>query len=397
MYKRAYLLFSLSIALFLFCILSPRSASANPGFARKNNVSCVMCHSGFPKLNPFGEAFAANGYQFPGSDPTTASDTFGDPKLRLEKALNLAVRVDSFLRYRSDTAVHSDIQSPFLLKLFIIGYLAKDITFYSYFLANEGGNVVGMEDAFLYFNNLGGKELDLQIGQFQVMDPIFSREQRLTFQDIEIYVTQVGLSPFSLTYQRGALVSYGFGPISLVGGVVNGNGIGPADPSGNFDHNTPKDFFGRVAASAGPVTLGLFGYKGRTREIGGTADDSFERYGPDLRVRDWLKNLDLRAEWLFGRDRNPDFLASAAPVRLSGGFVEVDYHFNPEWTGILLYNRVHSKVDRSIEKNLATANLTHYFLRNLKGFIEYTQDLQAKSSSHPEKTNSGVLGVVLAF
>ena len=394
MWKRLLLL---GFGFIFFSTLHPALASANPGFARKYNVSCVMCHSGFPKLNSFGEQFAANGYQFPGGDPTAASESFGDPNLKLEKALNLAVRVDSFFRYRSDTSVHSDVQSPFLVKLFVIGYLAKDITFYSYFLANEGGNVVGMEDAFLYFNNLGGKDLDLQIGQFQVMDPVYSREQRLTFQDIEIYVTRVGLSPFELTYQRGALVSYGFGPLGLVGGVVNGNGIGSQDPDGNFDHNTPKDFFGRISAGAGPVSVGFFGYKGRTREIAGSAENSFERYGPDLRVRNWIQNVDLRAEWLFGRDRNPGFSAAPTPVRLAGGFIEVDYHFNPDWTGILLYNQVNAKADPTIEKNLATANLTHYFLRNLKAFIEYTLDLQGKSTAHPEKTDTGVLGVVFAF
>lgn len=385
------------LGLILFLSLHPSSAFANPGFARKYNVSCVMCHAGFPKLNSFGELFAANGYQFPGGNPTASSDSFGDPKLKLEKGLNLAVRVDSFFRYRSDTSVHSDIESPFLLKLFIVGYLAKDVTFYSYFLANEGGEVVGIEDAFVYFNNIGGKDLDVQIGQFQVMDPVFSREQRLTFQDIEIYVTRVGASPFELTYQRGGLVSYNMGRAFVVGGVVNGNGIGRRDPDGNFDHNTPKDFLLRVATAAGPVDIGLFGYKGRTGPISGGAEDSFIRYGPDLRMRNWIKNLDLRAQWLFGRDDNPGFSEPAVPVRLNGGFVEVDYHFNPDWTGIFLYNRVDSQGDPAIEKSLATTNLTHYFLRNLKGFVEYTHDLQETSAGHPEKAHTALLGAVLAF
>ena len=383
-------------ALFLFSLF-PQPASANPGFARKFGFSCAMCHAGFPKLTPFGEEFAASGYQMPGGDPTAASDSYGDPKLKLEKGLNLAVRVDSFLRYRSDTSVHSDIESPFLVKLFIIGYLAKDVTFYSYFLASEGGEVVGMEDAFLFFNNVGGKDFDLQIGQFQVMDPIFSREQRLTFQDIDIYVTRIGNSPFELTYHRGTLVSYGLGPFDLVGGVVNGNGIGPQDAGGNFDENTPKDFFGRVATSVGPVDVGLFGYKGKTRETTIGRDNAFERYGPDVRVRDWIKGLDLRSQWLFGRDDNPDFLPSPAEARLSGGYAELDYHFSPDWTGILLYNRVASSDRPEIKKNLGTVNLTHYFLRNLKGFLEYTRDFQKTSFIHPEKTDTALLGMVLAF
>ncbi|MBI3803209.1 MAG: hypothetical protein HY282_05540 [Nitrospirae bacterium] len=389
--------FSLLLISLLLLLPNPPSASANPGFARKFGFSCVMCHAGFPKLNPFGEAFAKNGYQMPGGDVTTQSQSFGDSNLSLEKNLNLAVRVDSYLRYRADTSVHSDIESPFLVKLFIIGYLAKDITFYSYFLAGEGGEVVGMEDAFLYLSHLGGTDSYLQIGQFQVMDPVYSREQRLTFQDIEIYVTHVSKSNFELTYQRGATLSYGYGPVDFVLGAVNGNGIGRQDQNGNFDNNSPKDIFGRLGFSAGPVTAGLFGYLGREREETTRLDNTITRYGPDLRIRNWIKGLDLRSQWLFGREANPDFLVPAERARLSGGFVELDYHFNSDWTGILLYNDVSSKDRAAVGKRLGTVNLTHYFRRNMKAFLEYTHDFKKVSDAHPEKTDTALLGLVFAF
>ncbi len=40
-------------------------AGAIPPFARKYGTSCSTCHSMFPKLNAFGEAFRLNGYQIP--------------------------------------------------------------------------------------------------------------------------------------------------------------------------------------------------------------------------------------------------------------------------------------------------------------------------------------------
>src|SRR5450631_2099810 len=40
-------------------------ASAFPIFARKYQTSCTTCHSVYPKLNPFGEAFRLNGYRMP--------------------------------------------------------------------------------------------------------------------------------------------------------------------------------------------------------------------------------------------------------------------------------------------------------------------------------------------
>ena len=43
-------------------------AGAIPAFARKYGTSCLTCHTVFPKLTPFGEAFRRNGFRFPGVD-----------------------------------------------------------------------------------------------------------------------------------------------------------------------------------------------------------------------------------------------------------------------------------------------------------------------------------------
>ena len=43
-------------------------ASAIPAFARKYGTSCLTCHTVYPKLTPFGEAFRRDGYRFPGVD-----------------------------------------------------------------------------------------------------------------------------------------------------------------------------------------------------------------------------------------------------------------------------------------------------------------------------------------
>jgi hypothetical protein len=43
-------------------------AAAIPAFARKYTTSCLTCHTVYPKLTPFGEAFRRNGYMFPGVD-----------------------------------------------------------------------------------------------------------------------------------------------------------------------------------------------------------------------------------------------------------------------------------------------------------------------------------------
>lgn len=49
-------------------LAAPRPAEAIPAFARKYETSCLTCHTVYPKLTPFGEAFRRNGYRFPGVD-----------------------------------------------------------------------------------------------------------------------------------------------------------------------------------------------------------------------------------------------------------------------------------------------------------------------------------------
>ncbi len=54
--------------------LSAVDAQAIPSFARKYGTSCQTCHTVYPKLNPFGEAFRRRGYRFPGVDADAVSE-----------------------------------------------------------------------------------------------------------------------------------------------------------------------------------------------------------------------------------------------------------------------------------------------------------------------------------
>ena len=55
--------FSVTLLAFLLGFSFPQRADAFPGFSRKYNVPCSLCHEAFPKLNDFGQIFRDNGYQ----------------------------------------------------------------------------------------------------------------------------------------------------------------------------------------------------------------------------------------------------------------------------------------------------------------------------------------------
>ncbi len=74
MIKKALLSLLLASVVAAVIGTSLENASAIPPFARKYQTNCQTCHTAFPKLNPFGMAFRANAYRFPGGDEVFVKD-----------------------------------------------------------------------------------------------------------------------------------------------------------------------------------------------------------------------------------------------------------------------------------------------------------------------------------
>ena len=156
---------------------------AIPAFARKYSMTCKTCHSPFPKLKPYGDEFAANGFVLKDKDAPRYYVETGDNDLSLIRDLPLAIRLEGYLTYNNNKSENSDFSAPYIIKLLSGGSITKNISYYFYFFFTERGEVAGLEDAFLMFNNLFSSDLDFYIGQFQISDPLFKRELRLTFED----------------------------------------------------------------------------------------------------------------------------------------------------------------------------------------------------------------------
>jgi len=393
----------LFLGLFFATDYMASTAEAIPVFARRYKISCAACHIGFPTLNEFGEAFIRNGYQFPDEDLGDRKVDTGDDKLLLLNEIPLAVRADSFFRVRNDTRVNSDLEAPYGIKFLSSAPIKKNISYYFYFFINERGSVTGVEDAFIYFND-GFKDvdLDLRVGQFQVSDVLFPREQRLTFQDFTYYITAVSDSNFQLTYDRIIEASYNFDlteglGLGLVAAVVNGNGIGAAGSDRNFDSNDFKNFYGKISLSAGEQSVGIYGYSGREENTARSFNEFF-RVGPDFHFT-LAEGLKLWGNFLYGEDNNPRFtqISSRQLVKSWGGFTGVTWQFKEDWILNLLYNRVEVYGRGNLDAHTMTTNVTYYLARNFKLMAEITADLESTGNTHPEKQHTGILGIVLAF
>lgn len=389
-------------AVVLILVLIAETAHAIPAFARRYSLSCTVCHVGFPKLNGFGEAFIQNGYQLPGVDIKDRLQDTGDDKLLLLKSVPLAVRADGFFRVRNDSNASTDIESPFVIKLLSSAPLKKDIAYYFYFLFDERGDVAGVEDAFIYFNDAyKGVDLDFRIGQFQVSDIVFPREQRLTFQDFTYFVTPVSDSGFVLTYDRAGELSYNVDvtdnlALGFAAGFANGNGIDLAGSDRNFDSDDFKNFYGKINVEVKGQTVGFYGYSGREDNPMGVFNE-FYRVGPlfDLTFFD---NVNVWGNFLYGEDDNGLFVTGGpGEIESWGGFAGVTYPFAEDWIFSLLYNKVEVDQKPELDAHTMTVNLTYYIMRNLKVLAEFTGDLEPTGPNHLKKEHTGEIGLVLAF
>lgn len=375
----------------------PDSAAAIPAFARKYSVSCTLCHAPAPRLKAFGEEFAGRGFRMeepgavpePTAEPPRGTTPTGDVLLQLPDNLPLAVRVEAHGAYAESADAEIDFESPWVFKLLSGGPIAPKISYYAYFII-EQGDVTGLEDAYLQFSKLFGSGVDLLVGQFQVSDPLFKRELRLSRADYEIYRVRVGQARANLTYDRGLMfLATAPGEVDLAFQVVNGNGI----TEGEFDNDSNKNLALRLSRDFGAVRFGLFGYRGEEDGPTGAQSDEIVYWGPDLTLTphaDWELNL----EYLERSDDDPLFSGTGAATDFDtrGGFAELLWFpagLDGRWSLTTLYNRVDSD-DPAAERDDLALSVGYLMARNIRFVGEVGRDLL-------DGSNRASVGVVAAF
>jgi hypothetical protein len=382
-----------------------------PAFARQYNISCVACHQAFPRLNAFGEQFAAMNYRLPQWRDTMMD--LGDSRLALPKSLPLAIRAQAFVQGRDEGAdidvstgartadTSFDFQAPYLIKLLSSAPLSEHITFYFYGIFAEKGsnNEALIEDAWFRHDDVFGTGIGAQLGQFQVSDLMFPREVRLTFQDFYAYRAA------GVTYDRGIILDRSAGPLDIAVGFVNGSGIeqnfpidspGYRRPDRLFDNDSRKSIFGRVGFDIGPVGVGVFGLTGEQRGASGEAGQSISVRNTDKRIvgLDLSGNLAGNVHWYAQAlwNRWDDFLdeTPGKDYEWFGGFAGIDYIRNERWAFSLLYNYADAgdfddtdTIFKGIAINSVTVGASYYFMRNLKGVLEANVDLLSKDTGGP--------------
>lgn len=298
--------------------------TAIPAFARKYGVTCSLCHSPAPRLNAFGEQFAANGFEMVAGEPPRDTLDTGDPLLRLQRGFPLAVRIDAYVQGFTDApadATRFDLQTPYNIKLLAGGQIADGISYYMYFFLSERGEVTGLEDAYVQFTDIANSGVSVLVGQFQASDPMFKRELRLEFEDYQIYRVRVGQARADLTYDRGLMAvasPWKGGDVAVQ--VLNGRGLDDAGGDRLLDTDAWKTFGVRASHDFGPFRLGGYGYLGHEREDG--TDNRIMIWGPDVTVPIGQK-LELNGQYLRREDSDPFFGTGPADTHVDALMAEL--------------------------------------------------------------------------
>jgi hypothetical protein len=386
-------LISISIILFLMTVMVEK-LMAIPAFARKYRMSCKTCHAPFPHLKPYGEEFAGNGFVLKDKDAPRYFDDTGDDKLSLIRDFPFALRMEGFITYNNNKSEISDFSTPYNIKLLSGGSLAKNISYYFYFFFSEQGKIVGLEDAFIIFSDLFHTGISLTLGQFQVSDPLFKRELRLTFEDYSIYKAAPGLSHVDLTYDRGIMLNYTIpkGP-DLVFEVVNGTGIEEANVFENFDNDKYKNIFGRISQDIGDhFRIGASAYYGKEAPEGRM--NKIWIWGGDCSFS--LSNVELNFQYMERKDDNPYFY-NVAPNEFHTRGLFAELVFTPGggdglWYAVGLYNWVDSDQNR-LDYQSAAVHLGYLLRRNMRLTSEFNYIFAGPEGKYAR----GIIGLIVGF
>ncbi|MGH9773905.1 MAG: hypothetical protein ACRD50_03040 [Candidatus Acidiferrales bacterium] len=342
---------------------STPQVSAIPAFSRKYQTSCTTCHSNYPELNDFGEAFKKNGFKFPKDDELFVKDP---PILLGAKAqkevfpkavypgeipggVPIAFRYSGNFTYNSKQPLslgflpRTDLFVPNTFTIIGAGSLGQTLSFWIDNDISAGGanKAAGLGDGYLKVNDLGHyiglpkDTINLRMGQFE-LDLPFTQARTINLTPYDIY-NEASIAGVQGTTNNPFVFGIPQRGIEIGGYPNDGNftwSVALVDGSNNTAAvRNSKDVYVRVSQrfnlerdpkvraevqAAGPtgprdhtsIRFGAFYYYGRnalntdgTTFPGiGSIQEPFYRAGGDVRFK--YRNLELYGLGMYGHDTN---------------------------------------------------------------------------------------------
>lgn len=185
-----------------------------PAFARKYQTSCSTCHSDYPELNDFGEAFKKNGFKFPTEDEMFVKEPpvmlgAKAQKEAFPKALYpgeipgtvpIGFRYSGVATYNSKQPLaigylpRTDLFVPNTFTIIAAGSFGERLSFWVDNDISAGGAnaAAGLGDGYLKINDIGHyiglpkDTLNIRMGQFE-LDLPFTQARSIDLTGYDIY------------------------------------------------------------------------------------------------------------------------------------------------------------------------------------------------------------------
>lgn len=337
-----------------------------PAFARKYGLPCSVCHTAWPELSAFGQAFKDNGYQL-GNDRDS-------PIFHAPAYFPLALRTTPQLHVESTTKQPVDsvpggapaglverrlTQSGFDLSgidLLMLGTLYKNITFGLVPTVDPDGTV-GIETAFVRFDNLGNSPwANIKLGKFELDNLLSEKRIVLLSNNGGFYQTYhfvplgdgtdfgLGDNQLGVELSGHSLNSYTRYGVAVLTSTDGEAGVGAGSSfDAAFTLSQALD-----AGSMGVERFGLYAYVGQRptvfqttggEEIPGYAGTRKAFYRVGFTGNFSFGDLELLPFLMHGSD-NQALTAGTQDATWNAGLLEVHYVVNPRLAFVGRYEAI---------------------------------------------------------
>ncbi|MCM2359266.1 MAG: OprO/OprP family phosphate-selective porin [Geobacteraceae bacterium] len=377
--------FSLLLSAVVLTVIWSDRAEAIPAFSRQYKTECSTCHTIYPELNEYGEAFLKNAYVYTGKThagqepeaPAGAGkggpegkDESGRPGERrgsvsegiwlsgIPELVPISLTATQNLSYDAHPVNGDELDLSTRALVLSAGGAFRDKAgfFITYTAFSEGrfdpsssntplNNSTNIGELFLVWRHAFDTPVNLKAGRFKPKLSLWKASNNVTVSSLAPQVYRVGRSLFTVDSPEDGLEANAIigSRLFAAGGVVNRKGQNTKEGYGHLSykfggadflgHEPVIDFDSDSVWDYLSATVGAYGYYGRNavNDIG----NYYYRTGADLDLL--YQRLRLRLSGVKGRDSNPDFLSTKATLHSFVLASEVEYLFGSQVIGAFRY------------------------------------------------------------
>ncbi|RII27334.1 MAG: hypothetical protein CXR31_08805 [Geobacter sp.] len=419
------------LAASVIMLVNLKNADAIPAFTRQHKTECSTCHTIYPELNEYGEAFQKNSYVKKAEDKATVSDAGvevsgeGDAeklaKLKAQAAtggekskgeeqkakgnealwlagipdlIPISFRATQNIVFNNDAA--DNHKFDFATRTFVLnggGSFRDMFGFYaSYILdshAETEAHVDKLHELFVQWRNAVGTPINIKFGRFEPKLNLWKANNKITTSSLLAPLSYgvAGVYPyrFTQTSSQDALEANAilWKRLFVAGGIVDRDGqdrkegyghvslkIGGSDLHGN---EPEMDLDNESIFDYLTVTFGGFGYVGRNTpdDTASAVKNRFYRAGGDMDLQ--YKRLRIKVSGVHGWDENPDY--SSAPMERNSVVIgsEAEYYLGSPINAAALFRYEYLDDGLGITRSYSPA-IVYTPLQNVKLSLEYRHE-----------------------